>query len=192
MPGEDKGPAQEPLPEEAGVLLEAPATLEPTLQALTRAFESFVSTVRVPADLSPYRSVTAARGLQECQAMLDGGWDILHADFCEEVRRRSGVGRQAAVLAWTPYFIMGRRETLLAQDKAAIIQADDQRAMNAGVPMREGEDEEVDEEAGQEIMPPPAAAGTPANPATPRGRRVVTAQGPRSIGAEGQGALAGR
>jgi len=192
MPGEDKDPAQDPAADEAGVLLEAPSTLEPTLQALTRAFESFVSTVRVPADLSPYRSITAARGLQECQAMLDGGWDIVHADFCEEVRRRSGVGRQAAVLAWTPYFIMGRRETLLAKDKAAIVQADDQRAMNAGVPMREGDDEEVDQDPAGDTTPPPAAAGAPpANPATPRGRHV-TAQGPRSIGAEGQGALVGR
>jgi hypothetical protein len=148
--------------------------------------------VRVPADLSPYRSVSAARGLEECQGLLDQGWDIIHADYCEEVRHRSGVGRQPSVLAWTPYFIMGRRETLLAQDRAAVILAEERRAMSSGMPMADAPEPEAPE-APPATAPPTGEppADSYADPSQPRGRRV-TAQGPKSIGAEGMGALAGR
>ena len=71
-------------------------------------------------DLSGYRSVNAARGLQEIQQLLDGGWDILHLDFCEEVRSRSGIGGKSSVLAWTPYAIMGKPDTLAGTDLSLI------------------------------------------------------------------------
>jgi len=182
--------AQPPAEEVQGEVLESTGTLENVLQSLTRAFEAFVGAARTPADLSAYRSVNAARGLQECQALLDQGWDIIHSDYCEEVRRRGGVGKQASVLAWTPYFIMGRRDTMVSQDRAAILLFENQRAMASGVPVADDEAAADPEQAAGDGASP-AQPADHMDPARPRGR-VVTAAGPRSIGAEGMGALRGR
>jgi len=138
-------------------------------------------------DFSAYRSVNAARGLQEIQARLDDGWDILYLDFCEEIRRRSGVGRQGQIMAWTPYAILGKRDTLVATDRAAIALADERRAVEGGTPLGD--------EAPEEAAAPPAAAAyqepEPIGSRAPRGRRI-TAASPASQGAEGLGALANR
>ncbi|OGS01202.1 MAG: hypothetical protein A2V88_08965 [Elusimicrobia bacterium RBG_16_66_12] len=160
--------------------------LSTTLTALVTAFRQMATATQAPADLSGYRSVNAARGLQEIQARLDDGWDIVHLDFCEEIRKRTGVGRQGQVMAWTPYAILGKRDTLVATDRAAIALADERRAVEGGTPLGE--------EAEDESVPPAPAADEEAQPIgsrAPRGRHL-TSQPPRSIGAEGMGALANR
>jgi len=144
--------------------------------------------LEAPSGFSAYRSVNAARGLQEIQGLLDDGWDILHLDFCEEVRQRSGVGNQPHIMAWTPYAIMGKRETLVQTDRAAIAFADERRAVEAGTPMGEEAEEEP---APAAPAPVPHEEKQPIGSREPRGRRI-TAASPRSAGAEGLGALANR
>lgn len=174
-----------------GEIPDPTADLKLALGELVAAFRVMVASAQGSRDLPGYRSVNAARGLNECQALLDQGWDIIHPDFCEEVRQRSGVGRQPSVYAWTPYFIMARRETLVPQDRAAILIADEDRAMQHG--------DVVPEEAGPGGEPAPAAMppieGSDQQPigglAGSRGRRV-TAQSPAAAGFEPTGALQGR
>jgi len=136
-------------------------------------------------DLSVYRSVNAARGLQEVQRLLDEEWDILHLDFCEEIRSRSGIGGKSSVMAWTPYAIMGKRDTLAGTDRAAIALADDRRAVEAGTPMSDEAEKEPPS------APAPFEEKQPIGSREPRGRRI-TAASPASVGAEGLGALANR
>ena len=78
--------------------------------------------------LAGIRVVMAARGLDDIQARLDEGWEILHLAYCDEIRELSGVTRQATRMAWVPYAILGKRAVMASPDRAAIL-ADEERQL---------------------------------------------------------------
>lgn len=172
----------EPDPPAAGVLIQE---VRQGFQAIAEAIE-VVSRAAAPSasvDLSIYRTITAARGIQEVNTLLAQGWDLISAEYCEEVRTRRGIGAKPAVIAWTLYATVGKRESLAESDRKALAVDEERRAFETGTPV-EGD--------GAPASAAPAEDGEPAPVGTmPRGRHL-TAASPRQTGHEGTGALANR
>lgn len=198
---EEAGPPEPDLPSQEE-LLQAHAALLEAIEGMVATFKEVgeimrdtasamggLAAVEVPstADLSLYRTVTAARGVQEVNMLLSQGWDYISGEYCEEIRKRRGMGGQQSVIAWTLYATMGKRDPMAETDRAALAADEERQAWERGVPV-----ESVD--AGGE-MPAAAEENAPQGEvpvgAAARGRRV-TAASPGAAGYEGQGGLANR
>ncbi len=174
-------------PPEAAPLSEAALLIgevRQAVQAMADAVEvvSRAAMASVPLDLSVYRTITAARGVQEANELLAQGWDYISTEFCEEVQKKSGVGGSKSMIVWRPYYTLGKREPLAQTDREALAANEERRAFEAGTPV---EDEGASEPAAPD-MGEPVPVGSAA-----RGRRI-TAASPRQTGHEGIGALADR
>lgn len=187
------------MPGKTGDSNEAPLKAEMTIEVVSEALDRFIVALREITisltaaphhTLADYRTVIAARGLDDIQRRLDEGWELLHLDLCDEVRSVAGPSQRANAMMWVPYAILGKRAVLMAADQLAILRDEErqmrERASPLGSPIGMGEEVPAAEE-------PPFAEGGPV-PEPPREKvqaRVVT-EPVASKGFTGQGALANR
>lgn len=192
-------PADPDLPPPDLDLLEAVASLVEVMKTMVASFTEVadvmreaasgaarVAAVELPStvDLSLYRTVTAARGVQEANMLLAQGWDFISSEMCEEVLGRRGMGGQQSKIVWRPYYTLGKREPLAETDREAVAADAERGAWDAGMP--------VQAEADPEVAAAPAEGQAPAPVGTAVRGRQVTAASPRQSGHEGTGALANR
>lgn len=67
-----------------------------------------------------YRTVIAARGIGQANALLAAGWELISAEFCEEIIARSAGSRLPRAAVWRPYLLLGKRDPLMPQTRARL------------------------------------------------------------------------
>ncbi len=118
-PSEDAGGDVKELTRGIDRLAEAMQQFAGAVQESTRSADAgpALGGMMAAPDLSVYRTITAARGVQETNQLLAQGWEFIGAEYCEEVWKRRGVGAKNAVIAWTLYAVLGKREALVESDR---------------------------------------------------------------------------
>jgi len=103
--------------------------------------EAMQLSLQAGAGLAGIRTVTAAPGINNIQALLDQGWEILHLSFCDEVRETSAVRGRAISTQWVPYAILGKRGELAASDRQGIAADAERQLLEHASPLTAGQAE---------------------------------------------------